>query len=289
MASHATLPHAASEGFKDAAAYDAHRPSYPREAVDQLLGRLKIAGQADARVVEIAAGTGKFTELLAARPKRYLVKAVEPHDGMRGILAAKDLPAVEVLEGRADKMPVEGEWGDACIAAQAFHWFATPEALTEIHRVLRAGAVFGVIWNIDSYNKPPAWETPTKWEQELNEWILTFQDGNRRFRDQEWKKVFEQQLPSNPLQVIKNTLSDHLPRFSLPLGEAKVPFEVWLTEDALWSRLRTLSQVAVLSQEDLEKAEARVREILKGDDVERNSKGELKLHGDTYFAWTDRI
>jgi len=101
--------------------------------------------------------------------------------------------------------------------------------------------------------------------------------------------VFEQQLPSNPLQVIKNTLSDHLPKFSLPLGEAKVPFEVWLSEDALWSRLRTLSQIAVLCPEDLAKAENTAREILKGEDVERNDKGEVKLHGDTYFAWTDRI
>jgi len=289
MTSHATLPHAAAEGFKDAAAYDTHRPSYPKEAIDLLLSKLRVAGQTDARIVEIAAGTGKFTELLAARPERFLIKAVEPHDGMRDKLVEKDLSAVQVLEGKADKMPVEEEWGDACIAAQAFHWFATPEALAEIHRVLRAGAVFGIIWNIDSYNKPRSWETSTKWEQKLNEWILTFQDDNHRFRDQEWRKVFEQQLPSNPLQVIKNTLSDHLPKFSLPLGEAKVPFEVWLSEDALWSRLRTLSQIAVLCPEDLAKAENTAREILKGEDVERNDKGEVKLHGDTYFAWTDRI
>lgn len=118
MTSHATLPHAAAEGFKDAAAYDTYRPSYPKEAVDLLLNKLKVAGQTDARIVEIAAGTGKFTELLAARPERFLVKAVEPHDGMRGKLAEKDLPAVQVLEGKADKMPVEEEWGDACIAAQ---------------------------------------------------------------------------------------------------------------------------------------------------------------------------
>ncbi|KAJ1331100.1 trans-aconitate 3-methyltransferase [Microdochium nivale] len=289
MASHASLPREASEGFKNASAYDTHRPSYPKEAVDLFLSRLKIAGQSDVKVVEIAAGTGKFTDILAARPERFAIKAVEPHDGMRGILQEKDLQAVEVLEGRADKMPVDEEWGDACIAAQAFHWFATPEALTEIHRVLRPGAVFGVIWNIDSYNKPAAWDTPTKWEQRLNEWMLSFKDSNRRFRDLEWKKVFEQQLPSNPFQVIKNTLSDHLPRFSLPLGEATVPFEVWLTEDALWARVKTLSQIAVLQTKELEEAHASVKEILTGDDVERNDKGEVKLHGVTYFAWTDRI
>ncbi|KXJ95986.1 methyltransferase domain-containing protein [Microdochium bolleyi] len=289
MTSHASLPTEASEGFKNAAAYDTHRPSYPAEAVELFLNNLKIAGQSDVRVVEIAAGTGKFTEILAARPERFITKAVEPHDGMRAVLQKKDLQAVEVLDGRADKMPVDEEWGDACIAAQAFHWFATPDALTEIHRVLRPGAVLGVIWNIDSYNKPATWETPTKWEQRLNEWIHTFKDNNRRFRDLEWKQVFEQQLPGNPFQVIRNTLSDHLPRFSLPLGEASVPFEVWLTEDALWSRLKTLSQIAVLSAEELEKAKVTFEDVLKSDDVERNSKGEVKLHGVTYFAWTDRI
>lgn len=59
------MPKAASEGFKDGTAYDAHRPSYPPEVVQALLGRLKVAGKPGARIVEMASGTGKFTEVLA--------------------------------------------------------------------------------------------------------------------------------------------------------------------------------------------------------------------------------
>ena len=69
-------------------------------------------------IVELASGGGKFTEVLAARPERYSIKAVEPHGPMREKLVEKDLPGVEVLNGKADKMPVESEWGDACIVAQ---------------------------------------------------------------------------------------------------------------------------------------------------------------------------
>ena len=112
----------AAKGFANASAYDAYRPSYPPEAVDALLKQLHIAGKAHANVVEIACGTGKFTEQLAVRPENYNVVAIEPHADMRAELERKALPHVTVLDGHAAKMPVEDEWGDACIAAQSFHW-----------------------------------------------------------------------------------------------------------------------------------------------------------------------
>lgn len=117
------LPTAAEEGFKDAASYDAYRPSYPPEAVDAFLTKLNIAQQFGSKIVEIASGTGKFTELLARRPESFTVKAIEPHHGMREKLAQKDLAGVEVIDGKADKMPIEDEWGEACIAAQVRLYF----------------------------------------------------------------------------------------------------------------------------------------------------------------------
>ncbi|KAI0168688.1 methyltransferase [Pestalotiopsis sp. NC0098] len=289
MASSNILPVAAEEGFKDATAYDAYRPSYPPEAVEKFFKGMKLAGTSDARVVEIASGTGKFTEQLANQPERYLIKAIEPHETMRQKLAEKDLPAVEVLNGSASKMPVDNEWGDACIAAQAFHWFSTQEALDEIHRVLKPGAVFGMIWNIDNYNNPKGWEAATKWEQKLNDFVWSLDDGHSRFRHMKWKEIFEKQAPGNPIQVVKDTLLDHLPKFSLPLGEDSVNWTVWLSEDALWARINTLSQITVLKGEERENAVKVFKDALAGDDVERNEKGEIAAHGVTYFAWTDRI
>jgi hypothetical protein len=37
--------------------------------------------------------------------------------------------------------------------------------------------------------------------------------------------------------------------FSLPLGQDQVKWHVWLEEEALWNRLRTLSHFAVLDGE----------------------------------------
>src|SRR5207302_645073 len=54
---------------------------------------------------------------------------------------------VDAVDGRADAMPFPEEWADAVTVAQAFHWFATEEALTEIHRVLKPGGGLGLIWN----------------------------------------------------------------------------------------------------------------------------------------------
>ncbi|KAI1143293.1 S-adenosyl-L-methionine-dependent methyltransferase [Hypoxylon sp. FL0543] len=290
MASQTTnLPPQAEEGFKDAASYDAYRPSYPAEAVEKFLTHLKVAQQYDAKIVEIASGTGKFTELLAQRPERFTIKAIEPHYSMREKLVQKNLPGVEVIDGKADKMPIGDEWGDACIAAQAFHWFATPEALKEIQRVLRPGAVFGAIWNAEDYNKPKSWPATTKWEQKLNDFVYSLDDGLPRFKHLKWKEVFDQQLPATPLQVIKDTFTDRLPRFSLPLGEDSVKWTVWLSEEALRLRLNTLSQIALLKGDKREAYLELLKEILQGDDVERNEKGEIAVHGITFFIWTDRI
>lgn len=117
-------------------------------------------------------------------------------------------------------------------------------------------------------------------------------DGQPRFRDFVWKDVFDRQLDSNPLRAVADVVFEggrKMPLFSVPIGEEKVPFTVWLTEEAVWNRLRTLSQVAVLEGERAAAFKAKFDEILKGETVERNEKGEVALHGVTFFAWTSRL
>ncbi|KAI4244522.1 MAG: hypothetical protein L6R40_002989 [Gallowayella cf. fulva] len=112
------LPDEASKGFANASAYDAHRPSYPPEAVDALLAKLQVKGISDARIVDLGAGTGKFSQLLAARDEKYEIVAVEPHGEMRRELEAKGLSGVEVVNGDANHMAVESQSADAVVAAQ---------------------------------------------------------------------------------------------------------------------------------------------------------------------------
>lgn len=114
-----TLDNRAASGFQDGSRYDKYRPSYPAEAVDKLLSHLEVANQKNARVIDLASGTGKFTELLAARPEEFEIVAAEPHAGMREELVKKDLGSrVKVLDGDAGNIPVGVEGADTLIAAQ---------------------------------------------------------------------------------------------------------------------------------------------------------------------------
>lgn len=144
-----TLHPGAQSGFADASSYEAHRPSYPTATVTAFLEKLGLAGQRGARVLDLAAGTGKLTEVLAARDEGFEIVGVEPHAGMRGELARKGLAGVEVRDGFAEGIPLGDGWGDGCGGAQAFHWFANEKALREIHRVLKPRSSLGLIWNIE--------------------------------------------------------------------------------------------------------------------------------------------
>ena len=134
----------AARGFTaEAAAYDTARPSYPADAVRWLTDRLGVAP--DRRVVDLAAGTGKLTALLAGAGAQLI--AVEPVAAMGERLRAK-LPGVPLLAGVAEAMPFAGGSLDAVVVAQAFHWFEPDRALTELSRVIRVGGRLGLIWNV---------------------------------------------------------------------------------------------------------------------------------------------
>jgi SAM-dependent methyltransferase len=126
---------AAQRAFTAAAAYDTHRPSYTSsseadassssssKALQFLLEQTRVAGVQGAHLLDLGAGTGKFTEALAARPENYRITAAEPHAQMREVLAKKDLPGVTVIEGGAEDLKrfVDEESIDAVFAAQV--WF----------------------------------------------------------------------------------------------------------------------------------------------------------------------
>lgn len=109
----------AQNGFAKSSAYDQHRPSYSPTVVQFLLEKCRVAGKKGATIVDLAAGTGKFTELLASRDEGFNIIAVEPHDGMREVLEAKKLRGVTVVHGMGDSMPtIEDASIDAVTVAQ---------------------------------------------------------------------------------------------------------------------------------------------------------------------------
>jgi SAM-dependent methyltransferase len=129
--------------------YARTRPDYPGEALAWLAGHTGLAR--GSRVLDLGAGTGKLTALLAAAG--YDVVAVEPLPKMREQLE-RSLPELRVLEGSAEEIPLPDGSVDAVCVAQAFHWFDPVAALAEIARVLVRGGWLALVWNLWDLDDP---------------------------------------------------------------------------------------------------------------------------------------
>ncbi|QDZ15251.1 class I SAM-dependent methyltransferase [Humibacter ginsenosidimutans] len=126
--------------------YDRYRPGFPAEAAD--LAVAEVTGGSSDRVddvLDLGAGTGKFTELLVTRAGH--VRAVDPSEQMLAELRRK-LPGVDAGIGTAEHLPLSDSSVDLVVVAQAFHWFDREPACREIARVLRDGGVLAVVWNV---------------------------------------------------------------------------------------------------------------------------------------------
>ncbi len=130
----------AFDGIADT--YERGRPGWPEAAVDAIVARLRLSRASS--VLDLAAGTGKLTRMLA--PRFASVTAVEPLAGMRAVLE-RAVPGARVLTGTAEAIPLEDDSVDAVFVAEAFHWFEPARAIAEIERVLRAGGGVAVLYN----------------------------------------------------------------------------------------------------------------------------------------------
>lgn len=181
-----------ARGFEAAAEdYDRARPEYPDAVARWLVERLDL--RPGRRVVDIAAGTGKLTRLLAV--ECVSVVAIEPVAAMRSRLAAA-LPGVQLLDGVAENIPLEDGSVDAATVGQAFHWFDGDQALREIHRIVRGRGRLAVVYNrrnledplhagIEAIITPLRGETPGR---RIGRWRAAFD------RTRLWEEVDELEL-----------------------------------------------------------------------------------------------
>ncbi|WP_291056938.1 class I SAM-dependent methyltransferase [Herbiconiux sp.] len=126
------------------AAYERGRPGYPDDAVEWILSQAHTDGRLP-DVVDLGAGTGKFTASLPERS--HSVTAVEPDPQMRERLAAL-LPTVTAVDGSAERLPLDDASADLITMAQAWHWVDVASASREVARVLRPGGVLALVWNV---------------------------------------------------------------------------------------------------------------------------------------------
>jgi len=223
---------AAAEGFaKEAGAYVRGRPDYP-EALDQWL-REELGLRASDTVVELGAGTGKFTPRLLATGARVI--AVEPVQQMLEQLI-RSHPDVDAHVGTAEQIPVGDGMADAVVCAQAFHWFATPIALREIHRVLRPRGSLGLVWNVRDESR--------SWVAELTAIMDPYERGTPQYHHGKWREAFP------------------APGFG-PLHEKRFPHShVGPPERVIVDRILSVSFIAALEPAQRELVLERLRKLI---------------------------
>ncbi len=230
------LHHAAARGYAAAIEhYGRGRPSYPDDAVSYLVRKLAIGQGRD--VLELGAGTGKFTELIVHTGAR--ITALEPVAEMRAALE-RNCPTVTALDGTAEAIPAADASADAVLAAQSFHWFEGELALPEIHRVLRPEGTLGLIWNVR--------DEASDWSERLTAIFDRLAgEGAPRYRSGRWREAF-----------------GHTDLFG-PLHH-RVAYHVHhVTPEAFMDRVLSVSYVAAAPDDERERVRAEVEELLASD------------------------
>ncbi|MCW1921432.1 class I SAM-dependent methyltransferase [Luteolibacter arcticus] len=125
--------------------YIRYRPSYPAELIALLEQEARLSPQS--MLADIGSGTGISAELFLKAG--YRVNGVEPNQAMRE--ASERLLAgytgFRSVNGSAQATTLESGSMDLVFAAQAFHWFDTPEARAEFRRILKQSGKIALIWN----------------------------------------------------------------------------------------------------------------------------------------------
>jgi SAM-dependent methyltransferase len=233
---------AAATGFARAAAeYERGRPDYP----PALLAPLNLSP--DLVVLDLAAGTGKLTRLLATTGATVI--AVEPVAEMRAALPS----SVRVLAGTAEQIPVDSGTVDLVTVAQAFHWFDGDAALAEIHRVLRPDGRLALVWNRRIEDVP---------ENDAIEAILApYRAEVPTHRHDQWRPAFE-----------RTTLFG-------PLEEHVFPNKQVLDADGMADRVGSISFVASLPDDERAKVLAAARALAADGPVTVPYRTEVQIAG----------
>jgi len=225
----------AAAGFSNPADYEAERPSYPPDAVAWLVDNLRIGP--GRRVVDLAAGTGKLTRLLA--PFGADLIADEPVGGMRETFHQL-LPTIPIVASTAEQLCFRDASLDAVTVAQAFHWFDHERAIASLGRALKPGGRVGLVWNARDRSVP--------WVNEV--WsIMDRVEKHAPWRDHdEWRA----------------SALGPMPGFG-PVQEAEFRHEQAVTPEAMVQRVASVSHVAVLPDAERERVLNEVRDLLRSD------------------------
>jgi SAM-dependent methyltransferase len=125
--------------------YDRHRPTYPLELIDDLVALARLDGTL--AVLEVGAGTGKATRLLAERG--IPVVAIEPSAEMAAVArrGIGTLGGAEIEESDFEAWDSRGRRFPLLFSAQAWHWVRPEAGLPKARDVLLPGGLLAPFWN----------------------------------------------------------------------------------------------------------------------------------------------
>lgn len=116
--------------------YDARRPRYPDQLIDDVLS------QGAQTVLDVGAGTGIASEQLLKRGVDVL--AVEPDPRMAEVAKEKGI-SIEI--GTFESWDPAERRFDLVGFGSSFHWVNPDIALPKVHRLLRRGGCLALMWN----------------------------------------------------------------------------------------------------------------------------------------------
>lgn len=249
---------AAADGYAhEADTYLRGRPDYPVEVGPWLRDGLALG--AGKTVLDLGAGTGKFTPRLLATGARVI--AVEPVAEMRAKLTAAH-PEVQALAGTAAAIPLQDATVDAVLCAQAFHWFANADSLREIARVLKPGGRLGLIWNMR--------DARVSWVAQLDAIVNAFESDTPRYYTGAWRKAFPD------------------PHFG-PLAETHFSLgHTGSAEDVIVQRVRSTSFIAALPAQAWADVERQVRALIAATPA-LHARPEVTVPYETAAFWTEKL
>jgi len=242
---HQDVLEGASKGFTSADLYDRARPSYRDDVVTYFVDTLHL--NKDSVIVDLAAGTGKMTEVLLKFPalKGAKIIAVEPVPEMRKKLTDNlgSNSNLQVLDGTAAKIPLDSGSVDAVVVAQAFHWFDNEEAVTEMARVLKPGKSICLVWNME--------DDTAEWVAQLRTIYEEHDKDVPQYRKGQWKNVFEADKKK------ASTL------FSHPISSKKFSWQLEnQTPHNVWERIASKSYIVRLDDAKRLELKTKVMELL---------------------------
>lgn len=134
--------------FSEVAKHYHNRPAYSSMLIEKLIKCVNDKNKSILDVVEVGAGTGKLTKMLAD-DFNLSINAIEPNDNMReeGIKFTQNSKNIIWHKGSGEETNMPSASADWVIMASSFHWTDPKKSLPEFARVLNGGGYFTAIWN----------------------------------------------------------------------------------------------------------------------------------------------